>query len=600
MILAATIVAASGAAQSFAGAKSAEGSKQPQAEQTKINVPVVINVLKGIGCTDEEMFDLVEAALKRANEVLKQAGVTLTRESIYYNVNDASNADMDAMLQGDEVEQAHNEGVDEVTGLDGLGGPRTGLKITFAKSIEYGGVTDGAGLARKCSPWVGIVKSNPAIPHDEGETLAHEVGHALGWLDDLTDPASADNLMFWEAKDGSDLKLTDEQKEMIRKGAAKVGTEVVAGESDEEPKKEKPRGIGSATGPITQDPGPDGPAKSPIWVSLRCTADDLGDPTQPPDPEIAKKYDLGGLLKCWDEDGDEESTEGPSLYFIYHAINADDDDATGVNVGPFVGVEWLITVALDTTLATGTATLSNLENGEETPLSISVGPPDWMIDGFELGSRVSAVASSSSLSYQVEFVHGQPDLFNIPGATGRGDPHPKEQISFSVYGTDSPQFPPPPPGPLDSFFDVVFCMDNERPTITAPGAAQIGEVIQVEGDHFTPGETIDLTINDDPVAQIIVDGDGAFSLDLPLPPGVFGADGHGYDFLKAKHDANHAPAVWISVNTIPGDLNNDGIVNGADLAALLAAWGSGNAAADLNGDGIVNGADLAALLANWS
>ncbi|MFZ9692819.1 MAG: DNRLRE domain-containing protein [Phycisphaerales bacterium] len=49
----------------------------------------------------------------------------------------------------------------------------------------------------------------------------------------------------------------------------------------------------------------------------------------------------------------------------------------------------------------------------------------------------------------------------------------------------------------------------------------------------------------------------------------------------------------------PADLNGDGIVNGADLAILLAAWG-GDGPADLNGDGIVNGADLAVLLAAWN
>lgn len=49
----------------------------------------------------------------------------------------------------------------------------------------------------------------------------------------------------------------------------------------------------------------------------------------------------------------------------------------------------------------------------------------------------------------------------------------------------------------------------------------------------------------------------------------------------------------------PADLNHDGIVNGADLAILLGAWG-GSGPADLNHDGIVNGADLAILLGAWS
>jgi len=54
---------------------------------------------------------------------------------------------------------------------------------------------------------------------------------------------------------------------------------------------------------------------------------------------------------------------------------------------------------------------------------------------------------------------------------------------------------------------------------------------------------------------------------------------------------------------IPGDLNGDGVVNGADLAILLGGWGvcpkGGACPADLNGDGSVNGADLGILLGNW-
>ena len=49
-----------------------------------------------------------------------------------------------------------------------------------------------------------------------------------------------------------------------------------------------------------------------------------------------------------------------------------------------------------------------------------------------------------------------------------------------------------------------------------------------------------------------------------------------------------------------GDLNGDGVVNIADLLALLASWGSClGCPADLNGDGVVNIIDLLILLANW-
>jgi hypothetical protein len=47
------------------------------------------------------------------------------------------------------------------------------------------------------------------------------------------------------------------------------------------------------------------------------------------------------------------------------------------------------------------------------------------------------------------------------------------------------------------------------------------------------------------------------------------------------------------------DLDGDGIVGPADLAALLAAWGSTDGALDLDGDGTVGSSDLAAVLSAW-
>ena len=50
-----------------------------------------------------------------------------------------------------------------------------------------------------------------------------------------------------------------------------------------------------------------------------------------------------------------------------------------------------------------------------------------------------------------------------------------------------------------------------------------------------------------------------------------------------------------------GDVNGDGIVNGADLGLLLGAWGPANGSPyDLNHDGVVNGADLGLLLGCWT
>ena len=52
-------------------------------------------------------------------------------------------------------------------------------------------------------------------------------------------------------------------------------------------------------------------------------------------------------------------------------------------------------------------------------------------------------------------------------------------------------------------------------------------------------------------------------------------------------------------NPCPADLDGNGEVGAADLAALLGAWGATSGAADLDGNGDVGAADLAALLGAW-
>ena len=50
----------------------------------------------------------------------------------------------------------------------------------------------------------------------------------------------------------------------------------------------------------------------------------------------------------------------------------------------------------------------------------------------------------------------------------------------------------------------------------------------------------------------------------------------------------------------PGDFNDDGVVNGADFGAILAAWGPcSGCPEDLDGSGEVGGADVGLLLAVW-
>ncbi|MBL9147768.1 MAG: dockerin type I repeat-containing protein [Phycisphaerae bacterium] len=66
-------------------------------------------------------------------------------------------------------------------------------------------------------------------------------------------------------------------------------------------------------------------------------------------------------------------------------------------------------------------------------------------------------------------------------------------------------------------------------------------------------------------------------------------------------DGNQFVTVFEPASSIPGDLDGDGSVNGADLSILLGSWGAcSGCAADLNNDGFVDGADLSILLGGWT
>jgi hypothetical protein len=93
-----------------------------------------------------------------------------------------------------------------------------------------------------------------------------------------------------------------------------------------------------------------------------------------------------------------------------------------------------------------------------------------------------------------------------------------------------------------------------------------------------------------------------FDLPTVLPPGgtahllVSGTFSDGTSTTTASANLL-APGTLVPVY---GDLNGDGLVNGADIGILLGAWGTAGGVADLNGDGIVNGADLGILLGAWT
>lgn len=72
--------------------------------------------------------------------------------------------------------------------------------------------------------------------------------------------------------------------------------------------------------------------------------------------------------------------------------------------------------------------------------------------------------------------------------------------------------------------------------------------------------------------------------------------------LDSGSASRGAIAWWLPESTggVQGDLNGDGLVNGADLGLMLAVFGTDDPDGDLNGDGTVNGADIGLMLAAWT
>lgn len=82
------------------------------------------------------------------------------------------------------------------------------------------------------------------------------------------------------------------------------------------------------------------------------------------------------------------------------------------------------------------------------------------------------------------------------------------------------------------------------------------------------------------------------------------------DSYFCSHDPDDIEGKWIDLGgnifeptcagACPGDFNDNGQVDGADLTIMLSEWGAcSGCPGDLDGNGLVNGADLTILLSNW-
>ena len=147
-----------------------------------------------------------------------------------------------------------------------------------------------------------------------------------------------------------------------------------------------------------------------------------------------------------------------------------------------------------------------------------------------------------------------------------------------------------------------WALDLPPATLMAGNASGArGQSVQLSatsmrGTSRNVGHSVTVRVNGTAVGQAITDANGVARLNYTIPVNTSGSS------LSVRFtDENGAVidrTIVVGSGCRPGDLNCDGVVNGADLGTLLSQWGSAGSA-DLNGDGVVNGVDLGRLLGAW-
>lgn len=170
-----------------------------------------------------------------------------------------------------------------------------------------------------------------------------------------------------------------------------------------------------------------------------------------------------------------------------------------------------------------------------------------------------------------------------------------------------------------------------RPDERIGDAPPTVELLAPTGGNFTGGDTVPISwsaADDEAIRSVTVqastDGGKSWMMlarDLPpdqerfnwmLPPLEWTVGGVlvrvvAFDRRFQSSSATSNPITLlpgVGSEPLAGDLDGNGIVDGADLGFLLASWGpcapGGPCDADLTGDGVVDGADLGLLLAAWT
>ncbi|MCB9837851.1 MAG: hypothetical protein H6813_00795 [Phycisphaeraceae bacterium] len=153
------------------------------------------------------------------------------------------------------------------------------------------------------------------------------------------------------------------------------------------------------------------------------------------------------------------------------------------------------------------------------------------------------------------------------------------------------RFSPQTPNPID------FSLESPP-----DGAAGVNVASLLNWEDAEDATSYDVTIATDPDLINTVVTTNVIASSWLIPNGTL--DCHTVYFWGITANGiggttTSTPGVFTFTTGLIADLNNDGVVDTADLGILLSAFGSGGPVGDLNGDNVVDTADLGILLTGF-
>lgn len=462
------------------------------------NIPVVINILKNSGVTE----DAAKKAVSDASEALKDAKIKLTVVKV--NVlaeNDGDDGSGgatagDAVLKREERTKVRETGSKEIEKTDN----KKGIKITFAKTPQAESPTN-PGISVHRDPTVIVKELGDAAK--SGQTIAHEIAHALtlgpghkidatitadagGHAPDKAGKSGKENLMA-PSDYRTGTNLTADQIKTIRddKFLEKVGKTVEKELKDAKSvgeKRQQQYGVGT-------DRVGDQTANAPAYFDLFRTAisSELGRGS------IDVLMNLAGTLPV--------SGAVDATYRLL--VNADANAATGISAFGFSGIDKQVLVHLYGDASTGPLGVSGMVIDTASGIAIPLPSVPLLLAGEELTDLTGpADVVESQIGFEVPKALLDLSTLHVPMAT----------VAEGVFDLGS--------GVFDTSPELSFDLDRfaRDARLTMPlGEFHAGQLFPFSLAGLLANSPFDLFLDEDLVFSGLLDSLGGFSGSFLFP-----------------------------------------------------------------------------------